>query len=1014
MNARQSAADAAPMCSEHAMSHRLACGRTLPRYLELLSTQLLCAEGENPLLTSIKPVTPRQGLFARSMLDHVLIVDTFRRRGVDYADVAPMVCDRDGPPEIGDIWKLQGASIQTCRSSDLTDVGLNFRCLRVASGGIEFCKTKPQTSLPKQISYLCTTQRVAKAKMRSGTADTLHLQAPETESIIRVMPQAALVHQETSGHRVVARCRRPHPTFLLDFPVAVELDMRPCRCKTCAEEGGQSGVHWMPVTDEDVRQRIPEVIIHRTERHGVVYFTRKWLLHLLGEIYSLCNMRAVRRSFASACMANAVSLLMGPQGVGSPERLPSLTLESLPKAVLLRSIALRAFTAFVRSRVRLLERRQQLYNGQVIRTDGNWDLARRIVNTGKSKKRPYTAMMAMCGVDGSLLSPVVARRAESWPELCGWMRPYLESLRDTRQAAGFSLVESMPVAHATDTYGKHRKKIRQLYSEVWALARLQTQSCTPRGDAVGVRVEATGSVQNLLTVTGDPLHDVLALRRCAAPQAADCIDFSFDHADLMNRLSAPCRPREEPAVSAEITLSAEGQRLLCVGVQESASAFKRQAAQQPEAAASLAAFLQCSGARSCQVWQQLFGASPPRGVVARLARRLIGKRQMRLPADCEFHNYATKAEFRSEIRRMRDWYSKQRRSHRRRKGIIRDEKMRRRTSRTVWSPKVEAHYNRLVKWLRIEGLWNWRRAALAIRSAGIEMQTGTVAVERLWASLLEYMPRAARTMTEPWFRFISDLMFLRYNYRHFHSGMMPPWADGDALLAERLQNLQFIARAVADGQGDDLLAEVAREYQMPETAQRASSSGGASAGNAPMHPATGVGEHGPPGVWRRLLQPQWAEALASGQKWVETQGFASKSNNPMRFATSGCLAAFGACGSDSVFGVCVLEGSAVRNQASASVAAVFPYVADQHRVPLKEYIQKHNGFDYVVLSEVFDLRDCHLTWSDLQESCGCSKVKQGQGWPRLGDATVAQRVLRLCQERGVRRSRPKQFGSPQV
>ena len=52
---------------------------------------------------------------------------------------------------------------------------------------------------------------------------------------------------------------------------------------------------------------------------------------------------------------------------------------------------------------------------------------------------------------------------------------------------------------------------------------------------------------------------------------------------------------------------------------------------------------------------------------------------------------------------------------------------------TLW---VLDHYRRLNLWLKVCGLWRWRRVALSVQEAGIAMQTGTVSVERYWASAL--------------------------------------------------------------------------------------------------------------------------------------------------------------------------------------------------------------------------------------------------------------------------------------
>ena len=65
--------------------------------------------------------------------------------------------------------------------------------------------------------------------------------------------------------------------------------------------------------------------------------------------------------------------------------------------------------------------------------------------------------------------------------------------------------------------------------------------------------------------------------------------------------------------------------------------------------------------------------------------------------------------------------------------------------------------------------------ALATHAAGVSVQSGTIPVERLWASLLDMLPGAARDMSESWFALVADLSFLRFNFRHFHHRLIPTW-----------------------------------------------------------------------------------------------------------------------------------------------------------------------------------------------------------------------------------------------
>ena len=77
-------------------------------------------------------------------------------------------------------------------------------------------------------------------------------------------------------------------------------------------------------------------------------------------------------------------------------------------------------------------------------------------------------------------------------------------------------------------------------------------------------------------------------------------------------------------------------------------------------------------------------------------------------------------------------------------------------------------YKRLLKPLRMEGLWRWRTIALALRQAGMSVLSGTVPMERLWAALKDMFPAAARVISPEWFWLLAQLAYLRYTYRHFH------------------------------------------------------------------------------------------------------------------------------------------------------------------------------------------------------------------------------------------------------
>jgi len=87
---------------------------------------------------------------------------------------------------------------------------------------------------------------------------------------------------------------------------------------------------------------------------------------------------------------------------------------------------------------------------------------------------------------------------------------------------------------------------------------------------------------------------------------------------------------------------------------------------------------------------------------------------------------------------------------------------------------------------------------MEIGKANLPLQTGTVAVERLWSSLKDMMPTAARHVSPRWFRVMSLITFLRYNYRHYNGRSLPTWCQRDSLLAQKIQNFTMLAQALED------------------------------------------------------------------------------------------------------------------------------------------------------------------------------------------------------------------------
>ena len=110
-------------------------------------------------------------------------------------------------------------------------------------------------------------------------------------------------------------------------------------------------------------------------------------------------------------------------------------------------------------------------------------------------------------------------------------------------------------------------------------------------------------------------------------------------------------------------------------------------------------------------------------------------------------------------------------------------------------------HQRLLKNLRLESPWQWREVALAIREAGIPVQSGTILCERCWALLKQMLPAAGKRISKRWYDIVAQLAFLRYNYWHYAAKHFPGWTDRDSLLSQRIEALATYAVAMQDELG---------------------------------------------------------------------------------------------------------------------------------------------------------------------------------------------------------------------
>ena len=196
----------------------------------------------------------------------------------------------------------------------------------------------------------------------------------------------------------------------------------------------------------------------------------------------------------------------------------------------------------------------------------------------KSYERPFTALLAFCATDGSLLAPVVPVQGETWGDIEPRLKELLETMVHTRLAAGLSFEESVPCFLATDSFQKHRLKLRDLIRKVTEQLRLQPTGVTPLGPVSEVAVAASHEhpSDGLCLIVGEPYHRVISARRWVSPQCNDAVNFIFDHTDMLTRLSAERRPpsaRSDPSAAPPI-LGPVGRRLLFKAVELSSAEFE--------------------------------------------------------------------------------------------------------------------------------------------------------------------------------------------------------------------------------------------------------------------------------------------------------------------------------------------------------------------------------------------------------------------------------------------------------
>ena len=718
-----------PDCIEtSAVAQRLVTGRSCENYMLLLHTSLLSPVDKGP--TQSLPAV--RGLTAMYQGQPVFVLDSFMSRGCQKNDVANIRQLASGE------WILGG--VVTCKSTELSNLRLQYEVTSVARGRV----TLRQCCGDEAVTVVDPAQSVHRARaMADEAAEALQHRPlpwmsanPEPLSLRAVKPQAAVEHErQFPYHRVQPRQDRSRFEFCLDVPCPQIWDMTPWRCRSCDSETWP--VTAADVDDECLRLGLGTPLRFTQTRHGKVSASPLLLFWLLMMLYRDMNLHEVRRKLLDLYCASTLHAAQMTPSLTNVSQLRWI-LMCVPDHHAIKDILLSCFADFVQKRVDLMQERQFVYNGQLIRGDGNYDLAKAVVRYVEGQKsHPYTVAFAWCGVDGSLLVPVSFAQSESWHCIEASLAPLLRKLKQARLRAGFSLEDSIPCFHATDSYHKHRQKLCKLYGSVWKDLRVEGQAPTRCKDAfcqVGVISEEASQAKWLLRVTGEPMHDLFALRRLASPAANDCRSFLADHERLILRLNAPAFPSgsSSHSIADDVDISNSAQLLLQRCVKESAASVADAVAASPTEVAELRELMASENVQQHIIWHTLFSAAPPQGVLVRIGRLLGASLHAR---HAELYNFLGKDDFVDEVRRMEAWYQRPRRQSRRRHGIRRGNKQSEEVKgrAKVWTAKVAAHYARMRAPIRLQGFMRWREAALALHAAGIEAHSGTVPVERLWA-----------------------------------------------------------------------------------------------------------------------------------------------------------------------------------------------------------------------------------------------------------------------------------------
>ena len=135
------------------------------------------------------------------------------------------------------------------------------------------------------------------------------------------------------------------------------------------------GQYWI-VTDSDIRREFPQALVCKTPKQVAVWMTPLVLMELCQAFYGAQNARQVRRHLVALYAANALADQTRMHSVNLAPYSFAWQVQAVPSNAALRKVILRGFSSFVKARVGIMRRRQFVYNGQGLRHDGCFWLAK--------------------------------------------------------------------------------------------------------------------------------------------------------------------------------------------------------------------------------------------------------------------------------------------------------------------------------------------------------------------------------------------------------------------------------------------------------------------------------------------------------------------------------------------------------------------------------------------------------------------------------------------------------------